>query len=602
MTGYEKHKKALMKGWQTWNNESVLSHVMMPEGFGLSLGLKDYKLQKALVNVLIGKSEEDGIVTPKAHSYDGSFTELDLKWDENLLNIRTATEGDDLVILVTPIKQPKKPSSLIVNGVNLWNRDNRIRKEGDTLVLSGGEKEIRVYSTAPHNGEIFFPSTSSYLSVSLSGPVGISTGKQRTVAEIEVLIGKQRQRWETNKKKYGPLAEAYSAMQTCQAWDTVYNPETDAPNTTVSRIWNRNWGGYVLFCWDTYFAALMQSIDHPELACCNAVEITRSAADCGFVPNFTAPGGFKTYDRTQPAVGSLVCLKIYERCKERWFLEEVYPNLLSWNRWMVGHRMTKNGLLTWGSDPYISDSDHKFQTLGVNGLQGAGYESGLDDSPMFDGIAFDPDRHQMALDDVGQTGLYIADCRSLAKIAEILGDREAKVELEERADAVESALEELWDEETGIYLSRRTDTGELMRRLSPFHFHALFSHKVTEERARRIIDDHFYNPSEFWGEYILPSIARNDPSFPKQTYWQGRIWAPMNLLVYLAVLRYPFDDVKKALADKSEKLILKEWLEKGHVHENYDPDTGEGCNNPRSDPFYHWGGLLAYVALCEAGY
>ncbi|WP_425460037.1 MGH1-like glycoside hydrolase domain-containing protein [Exilibacterium tricleocarpae] len=28
----------------------------------------------------------------------------------------------------------------------------------------------------------------------------------------------------------------------------------------------------------------------------------------------------------------------------------------------------------------------------------------------------------------------------------------------------------------------------------------------------------------------MPSIARNDPSFKDNTYWRGRIWAPMNFL------------------------------------------------------------------------
>ena len=153
-----------------------------------------------------------------------------------------------------------------------------------------------------------------------------------------------------------------------------------------------------------------------------------------------------------------------------------------------------------------------------------------------------------------------------------------------------------------MYLNRREDTGEFEYRLSPFHFHALFSKKVGQKRARRIIDEHFYNEKEFWGEYIMPSIARNDPAYPEQTYWRGRIWAPMNFLAYMAICSYDCPDARKDLAEKSEKLILKEWLEKGHVHENYDGDTGEGCNSPRSDKFYHWGGLLSFIALYENGY
>jgi hypothetical protein len=34
----------------------------------------------------------------------------------------------------------------------------------------------------------------------------------------------------------------------------------------------------------------------------------------------------------------------------------------------------------------------------------------------------------------------------------------------------------------------------------------------SQEQAERMIEEHFYNSDEFWGDFILPSIARNDPS------------------------------------------------------------------------------------------
>ena len=46
---------------------------------------------------------------------------------------------------------------------------------------------------------------------------------------------------------------------------------------------------------------------------------------------------------------------------------------------------------------------------------------------------------------------------------------------------------------------------------------------------------HLLNPVEFWGEWVIPSIARNDPAFYDQNYWRGRIWGPMNFLVYLGL-------------------------------------------------------------------
>ena len=75
-----------------------------------------------------------------------------------------------------------------------------------------------------------------------------------------------------------------------------------------------------------------------------------------------------------------------------------------------------------------------------------------------------------------------------------------------------------------------------------------------------------------------------------------------NFLVYLALCRWPdMERIRKDLADKSEKLLLKEWLEHRHVHENYNAVTGEGCDSDNSDRFYHWGALLGVVAMAEKG-
>ena len=49
------------------------------------------------------------------------------------------------------------------------------------------------------------------------------------------------------------------------------------------------------------------------------------------------------------------------------------------------------------------------------------------------------------------------------------------------------------------------------------------------------------------------------------------------------------------------KLMLKEWNENRHIHENYNADTGEGCDVPNSDKFYHWGALLGMIGMLESG-
>jgi glycogen debranching enzyme len=117
-----------------------------------------------------------------------------------------------------------------------------------------------------------------------------------------------------------------------------------------------------------------------------------------------------------------------------------------------------------------------------------------------------------------------------------------------------------------------------------------------------MVKDHLLNPKEFWGEWVIPAIERDDPAFKDQEYWRGRIWGPMNYLVYLGLSRYDDQDIAAArheLAQKSFALFSKEWAAKGHVHENYNATQGTGDDVTSSDRFYHWGALLGYMQYLE---
>ena len=52
-------------------------------------------------------------------------------------------------------------------------------------------------------------------------------------------------------------------------------------------------------------------------------------------------------------------------------------------------------------------------------------------------------------------------------------------------------------------------------------------------------------------------------------------------------------------AQKSNKLLMKDWLAKGYIYENWNAVTGQGDDVGNSDRFYHWGSLLGYINLIE---
>ncbi|HUX28352.1 MAG TPA: trehalase family glycosidase, partial [Terracidiphilus sp.] len=443
---------------------------------------------------------------------------------------------------------------------------------------------------------IDMPLGGPYFAADLTGPVGLSTGKWRSVPEIEKAIAAQERAYRESIAAAGTNSAIVDAIETTLGWDTIYEPSKQRVVSPVSRVWSVGWGGYVIFDWDTFFAATMAGVGDRDLAYADTLETLREETAEGFVPNYARAGGWKSFDRSEPPVGAITVLGLYNKFHDRWFIEDAFAPLLRWNRWWDEHRNVQ-GYLAWGSDGENKPGNPDDHWSGTR--EGAILESGLDNSPMYDASTYNPQTHVLEYADVGLMSMYIADCDALAKIADALNKPAEAKELKERSARYRAKLATLWDEKTGIFLNKDLHTGQFNLRLSPTNFYPMLAHAATPEQARTMVAKHLLNPKEFWGEWIIPSIARDDPAFHDQNYWRGRIWGPMNYLVYLGLQNYDDATVRKEFADKSYELFLKEWREKGHVHENYNAMTGTGDDVMNSDRFYHWGALLGYVEYLE---
>ena len=602
--GYEDMKQLAIQGWHTWNVRSVLSYVHMPDAFALNVAFKEYREGHYLKETLVGRFENYSSTEtafPGVHAFDESYTEMALKWCDMEIRVESAVVEDELILLITPVTKQVRPAMLVLEGGILWGRPGWVEKNGQVLIGHNSASDCKVYTTGTPMEDFNIPVQTAFLSVVLDGPVGFSTGKQRTLNEIQTLIAAGKAAHAAKASCYGNMQPMYEAMESALMWDTIYDAKNNRIISPVSRLWSINSGGYVLFCWDNFFAGFMASLGNKELSYANLREILNEQTADGFVPNFAYATGQVSADRSQPPVGSAMLLETYRIHRDKWLVEEMYEGLLRWNCWFAEHRMNPSGALCWGSETIPVLYGNRWETEGVNDTFGAALESGLDNSPMYDDIPFNKQTNRLELEDVGLTGLYILDCRSLIELARVTGRQEDIPALQQRMDAARAGLDGLWDADFGFYCNRRTDTGTFSHRISPTNFYALFSPDVSPERQQRIAA-HYFNPEEFYGEWMLPSIARNDPAYPEQNYWRGRIWAPLNFLTYMALIRTELADMRRDLAEKSAKLFIKEWTEHRHVHENYCANTGEGCNSASSDKFYHWGALLCIVAMAEAGY
>ncbi len=595
----KKLQEYLAYGWNTWNNPNLLSFVRMPEGLSLQLSFRlsyrqghPYYLDQAYISSPFHKFPEQ--VTPLAHAYDGSYTEMLISWNGLTARIQSATYKDNIFILYTPVEVPENPPIMLLETGMIWGKSGLIEKQSDFIQADLGPKTFSIGCTQA-DSLIPLPVLTPYMTFNSSLETGFYTGRKRSLDLIRRFVNEKKKQMSEKMKAYGDLSDAYEAMHTLLAWNAIYDPYNQRIITPVSRVWNENWGGWVLFDWDTYFTAAMYALDNKYHAYSNAIAITSEITEEGFIPNFAASlNNGKSNDRSQPPVGSMICKLIYDKYQDKWFLDEVYDNLLTWNRWWEKAR-DNQGYLSWGSDPNPGGDV-------ANTKQAAKFESGLDNSPLFDSAVYNETSHKLELASVGLMSLYIADCKNLASIAEILGKADDKEELLSRAEKYSLKLNELWDEKSGIYRDKDLVTNKFSYRLAPTNFYPLIAGLPTQEQAERMVNEHLLNQNEFAGEFMIPSISRNDPAFSDNTYWRGRIWAPMNFLVYMGLRNYDLPEARKILADKSYNLIIKEWNKDRHVYENYNSVTGEGADVSNSDGFYSWGGLLALIPLMESGY
>lgn len=597
---YDAVQHRLARGWNTWDVHSVAEQVLLPDGLAIKFSIQrrstltgEAFLSDALIGRL-GANEEQ--VFPGPHSWDGSYTDMTLSWRFGYsIRIQSAHAGNDLVMLVTPLEARAYPFAGPIGVYSiafLWNKPGSVSRQDDRIEADMSGHTESVYLAGKDAGYKQAPVTGPYFSVDLEKISGISTGNARSIAEISAIIDRAERAYRTRHAK----DSVADAIETTLGWDTIYEPDQSRVISPVSRLWSTNWGGWVLFDWDTFFAASLASVGDRDLAYANALEILREETPKHFVPNYARTGGWKSNDRSEPPVGAITVRDLYNRFHDLWFIRDTFEPLLAWNRWWASDR-DLNGYLVWGSDGANEPQDVDDTSRGKR--QGAIYESGLDNSPMYDDAVYDEKSHKLLIADVGLMGMYIADCDALAEMAHTLGRSTEESELKSRAAKYRKSLATLWDEKTGMFLNKDLRTGEFSHRISPTNFYPMLARVATPEQAWRMVREHLLNPAEFQGEYVIPSISRNDPGFKDQNYWRGRIWGPMNYLVYLGLRNYDMPDVRAQFAAKSLNLFLKNWRGKGQVCENYNAMIGV-CDDVRSsDRFYHWGALLGLIDEME---
>jgi hypothetical protein len=411
-------------------------------------------------------------------------------------------------------------------------------------------------------------------------------GELPSLKSVDGILKAGRAKYESSvAKASGDWGDFLGAIADNLENSRVYSNDDHRLAISVSRRWADSPNTEPYFCWDSFFNGALSALVDPSIARDTVRAILAWQTPEGLVPNYghwNLSGGRASTDRSQPPLGSLCVWRIQQRWPNRAFLAEVYPKLLKWHRWWPTARDGQHdGLLEWGSTVGVK---------GAAGKQGALWETGWDDTIEYEGAEMAGSTLNAYAVDLNS--LWAMDADYLATIADALGKKgDAKALREERRRTLQLINEKLWNPELGIYCSRLW-SGQFLTRLTPMNFYPLLAGAADPERAKKVMSV-MQDPTRFWGQYVFPTVAYNDPVWHQQDYWRGKVWGPTDYLVWQGLQQYGDPAFQASFADKTVGLFMRNWDAKRVCGENYLSSTGEQS----SDPHYTWGALLCLIGL-----
>jgi putative isomerase len=305
--------------------------------------------------------------------------------------------------------------------------------------------------------------------------------------------------------------------------------------------------GYVgLWLWDNAMHALAYRYVDAELARNQIRSILAYQLPNGMLPDVIYDEGIvSTIDHpitgevTKPPILAWAAIKLHETDPNIDFLKEIYVPLVRLNAWWVSMNDDDGDGLIQYNHPY---------------------SSGLDDSPLWD--------QGMPVESPDLNTYLCIQIMSLARIAEIIKmDAEAAMWKRRASAMVNRMINHFWDDEAGLFWALKDH--QPIKAVTPFNLYPLWTGQLPEDIKSRLVA-HLRNTEMFWGPFVIPTVARNDPKYDPKTMWRGPVWANINYFFIEALNRVGEESLAKELRDRTLDMIMAYK----DIYEYYDAETG----------------------------
>ncbi|MGD9002166.1 MAG: trehalase family glycosidase [Anaerolineae bacterium] len=377
--------------------------------------------------------------------------------------------------------------------------------------------------------------------------IGGSPDASHQVLPFSVAYGAAEERWRNWFDRVPMVAERYRPTYAYAWWIMANNLISPQGRVTYEAMTPSKMNYVGLWLWDSALHALAYRHVDPELARDQIRAMIAHQLSDGMLPDAVYDEGIVAEldhpiraEVTKPPILAWAALKLHETAPDLSFLREIYVPLVRWNAW-------------WFS---MNDDD-------VDGLAQYNhpYSSGLDDSPLWD--------YGMPVESPDLNTYLCVQMGSLAMIAEALGmDAEGAMWRRRASAIVQRMIGDFWDDSAGLF--RALHDEDPIPVVTPFNLYPLWTGQLPDELSDQLID-HLTNSEEFWGYFIIPTVARNDPHYDPARMWRGPVWANINYFFVEALHQIARDDLARTLRDRTLQLVMNH----ASIYEYYNSESGE---------------------------
>ena len=340
------------------------------------------------------------------------------------------------------------------------------------------------------------------------------------------------------------------------------------------------------------------------------------------IENSPSAPGVPTTGITQPPLLATIIRIIHERQPLPDFVQEVYPALLRWHRWLHTARDADGSDLACIIHPWESGTDdsprwlHLLAAMQTENLpefqrgdtkyvpaierpNRSDYERFIYLVDVFRKLRYDPDEllaHSPFLvqDVLFNAVLFRAD-EDLLALAVSIGQPTG--EIDNWLSQMRSNFNtHFWDEAAGLYYDYDLRSGMPIRVNTASTFLPLFGGLPTQEQARRLVEEHLLNQAEYAAageiKYRVTTTAKSEPTWEPRRYWRGPVWIIMNWFIIEGLRRYGYKDLAGIIRQDTLDLIALSGF-----REYYDTRDGSGCGSID----FSWSAALLLELVNEKG-